>query len=394
MNVVPQNTHPILSIRNLRKEFSSVVAVDDISFDVDRGRIFGLIGPNGAGKTTTIRMLMKILEPDKGTITLDGAPVTQRSQNFIGYLPEERGLYRKSKLVHVITYFAMLKGMNRKAALDAAMPWIERFSLGHYLKRNVEELSKGNQQKVQFIISVLHNPSLLVLDEVFSGLDPVNQVIIRDSLLALRHEHRAIIFSTHQMDLAEKLCDELILINKGKIVLQGTPSEIKGRYGRNAVRIEYNGDGTFLGQLTGVKHADIAQNYAELELTAGSRTNDILAACLPQIDILNFARIEPSLQAIFIDTVGMPEQQPIQASDRTQASTAIRDPRVKRLFFLTLVQFLLTLVLGVAELRGDSDSLLLFFLMAGALVFLIFRFVRTKKHVEREMRAASPGVGR
>ncbi len=211
----------IIRADNLRKQYANVVAVDDVSLQVEAGRIFGLIGPNGAGKTTTIRMILNIITPDKGTVTFDGAPFDRNIQNRIGYLPEERGLYKKNKLLDTILYFAGLRGMNGVGAKQKALEWLRRFNLEAYAKRKVEELSKGNQQKAQFIISILHDPEYIVLDEPFSGLDPVNQIVLKDILKDLKQQGKAIIFSTHQMDSAEKLCDEICLINRGKIVLEG-----------------------------------------------------------------------------------------------------------------------------------------------------------------------------
>jgi ABC-2 type transport system ATP-binding protein len=389
---MPPAASDMLYVVNLRKDFSSVRAVDDVSFSVSRGQIFGLIGPNGAGKTTTIRILMKILEPDSGTVLMDGLPMSQHSQNRIGYLPEERGLYRKNKLVNVMSYFGSLKGLTRKAALDAAMPWLERFSLTDSLRRNIEELSKGNQQKVQFIIAVMHDPAFIVLDEVFSGFDPVNQVLIRDALLALRNDNRAIMLSTHQMEYAEKLCDELILINRGKIVLEGSPSAIKARHGRNAIRMEFNGDGSFLRDLPGVNRADISPNYAELELQETARTNDVLSASLPHLDILSCARIEPSLQAIFIETVGMPAQESIDETIRVAPRTAIKDPRVKKQFWITLLLLLCMAPLLAERFRSGSDPLTIALLGLGIGALLVFQFMRVKRKVERELK--TPGKDR
>ena len=219
----------MLSVRHLRKTFSTVVAVDDVSFDVERGEIFGLIGPNGAGKTTTIRAILNILLPDAGSIMYEGRPFDETTRNMVGYLPEERGLYRKSRLLDMILYFSDLRGMPRQEAKREAMRWLERFGLAERAGRKVEELSKGNQQKVQFITSVLHKPPLLILDEPFAGLDPVNQLLFQEVFQELRQEGRAIIFSTHQMDQAERLSDSLCLINRGRVVLGGSVRQVKQR---------------------------------------------------------------------------------------------------------------------------------------------------------------------
>ncbi|MDX9758920.1 MAG: ATP-binding cassette domain-containing protein [Bacteroidota bacterium] len=291
----------MLQVERLRKDFTGVRAVDDVSFAVRPGQIFGLIGPNGAGKSTTIRMIMDIIQPDAGTVHIDGQPMHERLKNMIGYLPEERGLYRKNKLGNVIAYFGALKGLRPADARERARPLLEQFSLMEYERRNVEELSKGNQQKVQFVIAVLHQPRLLVLDELFSGLDPVNQVLMKDALLRLKDDNRAIIFSTHQMEQAEKLCDELLMIDHGRGVLHGSPAAIKQQFGRNALHVEFSGDGAFLRALPGVRAVDLARNYAEIELEPDARTNDLIEAMLPRLELHKVARIEPSLQSIFID---------------------------------------------------------------------------------------------
>jgi ABC-2 type transport system ATP-binding protein len=373
----------MLVVSKLRKQFSTVLAVDDVSFEVHPGQIFGLIGPNGAGKTTTIRMIMDIIQPDAGSVTIQGQAMSAHAMHLVGYLPEERGLYKKNKLINVITYFGMLKGMTAREVRDAAMPLLERFSLLPYLKRNVEELSKGNQQKVQFIISILHKPVLLVLDELFSGLDPVNQVLMKDALIELRQDGRAIIFSTHQMEQAEKLCDELLMINHGRTVLHGTPASIKSAYGRNALRVEFQGDGARLRALPGVVDADIAQHYAELELAPGTRTNDVIAAMLPLLDVSSVSRVEPSLQSIFIDIAGLPkpetEATPVDAV--VVAHTAIlKDKTARKHFFIALASFAAMLVF-VAMAASDSSlwqaGLALLFAARGG--WGLLQFSRRKK---------------
>lgn len=294
----------MLKVINLRKDFDTVRAVDGVSFEVARGEMFGLLGPNGAGKTTTIRTVLNIIKPDSGEILFDGKPFTEELWNTIGYLPEERGLYRKSKIINAILYFASLKGMSEREARPKAMQWLERFGLEDRAHQNIEELSKGNQQKVQIIISLLHGPSLLILDEPFSGLDPVNQILLKDILLEVRQKNTAIIFSTHQMDQVEKMCDNICLINRGRPVLSGSLREIKQRYGKNTVRLEFEGDGTFLKSLPFVRKADVYQNYAELELSDLARTRDLLAATNGTVNLRKFELMEPSLNSIFIDVVG------------------------------------------------------------------------------------------
>jgi ABC-2 type transport system ATP-binding protein len=294
----------MLKVSNLRKEFETVVAVDGVSFDVQSGELFGLLGPNGAGKTTTIRTILNIIQPDGGEITIKGEPFREEMWNSIGYLPEERGLYRKSKIINTILYFASLKGMNERDAKSRAMEWLERFGLKDRAQQNVEELSKGNQQKVQIIISLLHNPSLLILDEPFSGLDPLNQILLKDILVEVGQRKTAIIFSTHQMDQVEKMCDNICLINKGKPVLSGSLKQIKKQYGKNSIHLEYDGDGSFLEQLSSVKKANIYQNFAEIEIVDSANPKEILDAVNGRLDLRKFEVVEPSLNSIFIDVVG------------------------------------------------------------------------------------------
>lgn len=295
----------MLSVNNLRKVFDSTVAVDGVSFDVRRGEVFGLLGPNGAGKTTTIRTILHIIEPDAGTITFDGKPFSQELWNRMGYLPEERGLYRKSRVIDVILYFAALKGIQGKDARIRAFQWLERFELLRDAHRKIEELSKGNQQKVQLILALLHEPQLLVLDEPFSGLDPLNQQQLKELILELRSRTTmAIIFSTHQMEQVEKLCDALCLIDKGREVLKGPLARIKQQYGTNTIHIEYDGDGTFLLSHPSVKKADLYQRYAEVELYNYETANDFLRTLTEKLTIKKFEIREPSLHSIFLHVVG------------------------------------------------------------------------------------------
>src|SRR5690348_1951102 len=229
----------MLSAKNLYKKFASTVAVDDVSFAIEQGKVFGLLGPNGAGKTTTIRMLLNIITPDSGEVLYDGLPITEETKNHVGYLPEERGLYRKGIVIETILYFAALKNMEAAAAKRAAMQWLERFKLADRAKSKIEELSKGNQQKVQFIISVIHDPAVLVLDEPFSGFDPVNQELLKEMIIEQKAHGKAIIFSTHQMEQAEKLCDAICVVNRGKVVLAGTIGDVKKKFGKNSLHVEF-----------------------------------------------------------------------------------------------------------------------------------------------------------
>jgi ABC-2 type transport system ATP-binding protein len=296
----------MLKVQNLRKVFSTVVAVDDVSFEVERGEIFGLLGPNGAGKTTTIRAILNILPADAGVITFGGQPFSVQTRNQVGYLPEERGLYRKSRILDTILYFAELRGMQRTAARAEALRWLERLELADGAARRIEELSKGNQQKVQFIISVVHDPSLLILDEPFSGLDPVNQILFKDIFQELRQRGKAIIFSTHQMDQAERLSDSLCLIHLGRVVLGGSIRDVKKRYGKNALHIEFEGDGEFIPSLQGVQRSIVYGNAAELDLEPDAQVSELVRILNTRLALRKLELREPSLESIFLQAVGAP----------------------------------------------------------------------------------------
>ena len=294
----------MLTLSHLRKTYASVVAVDDVSFEVHENEIFGLLGPNGAGKTTTIRMILNVIAPDGGEILYNGKPFTPATRNGIGFLPEERGLYRKSTVMNTILYLAELRGIPRTEARRRAQYWMNRFDIFSYTDRKVEELSKGNQQKVQFITAIIHEPALIILDEPFSGLDPVNQILLKDIFMDLRKAGKAIVFSTHMMEQAEKLCERITLINKGKVVLGGDLEGVKNRYGKRTVNIAFNGDGGFLREMAGVSNAIIYENSAEVELTPEASPEDLLRVLVGRLAVTSFAMQQPSLHAIFLDAVG------------------------------------------------------------------------------------------
>jgi ABC-2 type transport system ATP-binding protein len=371
----------MLKVTNLRKTFDTVVAVDGVSLEVQRGELFGLLGPNGAGKTTTIRTVLNIIAPDSGTITFDGKPFSPEMWNIIGYLPEERGLYRKSKVISTILYFASLKGISERDAKPIAYQWLDRFGLKESAHRKVEELSKGNQQKVQIIISLLHRPQLLTLDEPFAGLDPVNQILLKDVLLELRQQNVAIIFSTHQMEQVEKMCDNICLINKGKPVLSGSLREVKKKYGTNSLRIEYEGDGEFLKRSPLVKRADVYQNYAELELVDIHKSRELLSE-LDELDLRKFEIIEPSLNSIFLHVVGpSPTAEDLAATrpPTVRPTRAPMDGRVRK----ELISLVLTSVIGVFLLvfmTGKMDvSWPIVGVLLAAVGLSVFRFTRAKR---------------
>ncbi len=293
----------MLIVQNLVKEYKNITAVNDISFSVLPGRIFGLLGPNGAGKTTTIRILLNIIKPTKGKISLSGKPIDINFFNEIGYLPEERGLYKKSKVIDVILYFAELKNMSRSYAKKEAVRWLKKLSIEKYVNNRIIELSKGNQQKVQFITAILHNPSILVLDEPFSGFDPINQQEIKDILIEFAVSGKIIMLSTHQMDTAEKLCADIFLINNGKEVCSGSISQIKKQFGSNNVKIEFEGDLSFIRSFPYIINVNIYSNYAEVQLKEDIQPSDFLKSIVDKINVTHFSVIEPTLNKIFLDVI-------------------------------------------------------------------------------------------
>jgi ABC-2 type transport system ATP-binding protein len=293
----------MLQVDSLTKTFKDTVAVDNISFSVQPGKIFGMLGPNGAGKTTTIRMILNIIKPSTGNILFEGKTFNKEFFNIIGYLPEERGLYKKSKVLDTLLYFAGLKNMDRKSAISESIKWLRKLEIESYKGKKIEELSKGNQQKIQFITAVVHNPALLIFDEPFGSFDPINQQLIKDILLSFAESGKTIILCTHQMDTAEKLCSDLFLINKGKQVCSGSLAQIKRKFGTNNIRIEFEGDASFLNSNPSVIHIDYYSNYAEVQLKDTILPYDFLRGIIEKIKITHFSIIEPTLNKIFIDAI-------------------------------------------------------------------------------------------
>jgi len=293
----------MLSVNNLKKTYSTTAALDGVTFYVKPGEIFGLLGPNGAGKTTTIRIALGIIEPDHGTVLFKGEPLTPEIKNLLAYLPEERGLYRKSKVIDVLVYFGSLKGVQPNKAKKRAEGWLKKFELANYVNRKVDELSKGMQQKVQFISCLLHEPELLILDEPFSGLDPVNQIVLKDIMRDLKQSGKTIVFSTHQMEQAEKLCDRICLINHGKVVLYGDLPEIKKSHGSNAIHLEFDGDSSRLRELSNIATMDLYENYAEIKIKDGTSSHEILKKAVDLVTVTKFSIEEASLNSIFIEAV-------------------------------------------------------------------------------------------
>jgi ABC-2 type transport system ATP-binding protein len=293
-----------IELNRVRKTYDQFVAVDDLSFCIPEGSVFGLLGPNGAGKTSSIRMMMGITIPDSGTIQVFGRPFERKALHRTGYLPEERGLYKKMKVLELLVFFGELHGLTAADARQRAVTWAERLEIANWLLKKVEELSKGMQQKIQFIATLLHDPEFVIMDEPFSGLDPVNVTLLKDVMLDLKKQGRTILFSTHRMDQVEKLCDAICLINHGKAVLNGNLKEIKSRYGKNNIQIEYEGDGAFLQQNALVGAYNNYGNYVEVRLAPGADSQQLLRMVTERSRVNKFAVVEPSLEEIFIEVVG------------------------------------------------------------------------------------------
>jgi ABC-2 type transport system ATP-binding protein len=291
-----------LEVSGISKRFSRATVVDNVSFDVVPAEIFGLIGPNGAGKTTTIRMIMDIIQPDSGTIKVLGNRLGEQTKNRIGYLPEERGLYKKLTIIQSIEYIASLKGISRQQALEKAHQLLQRVDMLPHQDKKTEELSRGMSQIVQFMITIVHEPELIILDEPFANLDPVNTELLKDIVLELKAEGKAIILSTHRMNEIEELCDRVFMIDKGHGVLYGELAEIKSRYRRNSVFLEYQGE---LGEIPGVTRRDDRPGATELVLNEGVTTQQILEKLLKMGTIVNRYEVStPPLNDIFLQVVG------------------------------------------------------------------------------------------
>lgn len=293
-----------VSIRGVVKSFGDQRAVDDVSFEVPQGKVFGLLGPNGAGKTTTIRMILDIIRPDAGEIRVLGKTRGEGVRRHVGYLPEERGLYRKMKVIEMLEFSGSLKGSSPAEARKHAKAWLEKLEIGDWAEKKVEELSKGMQQKVQFVGAVLGKPEVLILDEPFSGMDPVNQNVFKNQILELQRGGATVIFSTHQMETAERLCDAIALIHKGALVLYGPLSEVKAGFGKNSVLLEFEGDGSFLKGLPGVSRVDEYGRWVEIRLDAGTDPQTILRAAADRLRVAKFELVAPTLHNIFIEKVG------------------------------------------------------------------------------------------
>lgn len=299
----------LIQCKGVRKTFGEKVALDNVSLNIPKGKIFGLLGPNGAGKTTLIRIINRITIPDGGEILFEGRPITQRDVEKIGYLPEERGLYRKMKVGDQAMYFARLKGMSSQEASSELKKWFVKFGIQSWWNKKVEELSKGMAQKVQFITTVVHRPSLLILDEPFSGFDPVNAQLIRDEILQLKEEGATIVLSTHNMESVEELCDEIALINKSRLVITGGVDEIRHKYGNNNVELVYTGDTADLVSPEGLYRVlsdtdNGGRHTAVLSLWEGCGNSEVLKDLLAKgVSINSFKELVPRMNDIFIKLV-------------------------------------------------------------------------------------------
>lgn len=299
---------PAILCDGMAKSYGDVKAVQGVSLSVPAGSVYGFLGPNGSGKTTSIRMMVNILIPDSGRVEIQGLAAGPATKDLIGYLPEERGLYQKMKVRELLEFFAELKRVPAAEARAKAKFWLERVELGAWGEKKLNDLSKGMQQKIQFVVAVIADPPILILDEFSSGLDPINANLLKDILLELRSQGKTILFSTHRMDEAERLCDHVCLIDHGRKVLDGRLADIRAAAGKATVRVDFRGDRSLLRAAPGVLQADDFGNYAELKLKPEAQSPSAVAGLLrflaPQLEITRFEQLEPSLNQIFLEAVG------------------------------------------------------------------------------------------
>jgi ABC-2 type transport system ATP-binding protein len=297
-----------LVVDSVTKRFGEIVALDNASFTVDPGRIFGLLGANGAGKTTAMRIVLDILRADSGRVTWKGTENVALPRRTWGYLPEERGLYTKMKVGEQLRFFAALYGVPDAAAREEIGDWLERFRIPDYLERKVEELSKGNQQKIQFIAAILHDPEVLIMDEPFTGLDPVNVRLLKEAFLEMKGRGKTLIFSTHQMETVEELCESIAILDRGRVIVSGPVRDVKRAMGRQVVRLAIDGDGNgadWLETIPGVKVTTRREDYVEIHVPAERDPESILRTALERGErVTRFEIAEPSLEEIFIEHVG------------------------------------------------------------------------------------------
>ena len=305
-----QEKMDLLKIENITKRYSGHTALDNVSLSIPEGSIYGLLGPNGAGKTTLLRIINRIIMPDAGRVLLDGKEITADDVCHIGYMPEERGLYKKMKLGEQAVFFARIKGLSHKEATQKAKMWFEKFGIEDWWNKKVGDLSKGMAQKVQFIVNVLHEPKLLIFDEPFSGFDPINANLLKEEILALRDKGATIIFSTHNMSSVEEVCDHITLIDKSRNILSGNVEEIRHSHGTNIFEISYRGDGqkltdTVAGQCTVMEMAtsSIGINKAKIHIANDSDVRNVIAALNENVELRSFSEVIPTMNDIFIRAV-------------------------------------------------------------------------------------------
>ena len=308
-----------LQIDNLTKHFGDVVALDGITFAVEPGTVFGFLGANGAGKTTTMRIILDIIRADAGTVTWQGTPSTALPRRTFGYLPEERGLYPRMSVLDQLAFFAGLYGVPRRKAEDQIRGWLTRFRVPEYAGRRAEELSKGNQQKVQFIAAVLHDPDVLIMDEPFSGLDPVNVSLLKAAFTEMRDRGKTLIFSTHQMETVEELCDAVAIIDRGHLVANGSTADVRRSLGTRVVRLGVAGDPElpWLAELSGVRMIRNGRDYSEIKVSTDRDPETLLTEALARRErIIHFEIADPSLEQVFVELVGSE----LAADERTLAA--------------------------------------------------------------------------
>ena len=295
----------VLEVKNLTKRFNGITAVDNASFSVPEGSVFGLIGRNGAGKTTTIRMMLNIYFPDQGEVLFKGTKIEQDFKDLVGYLPEERGLYKKMKVIDMLLFLAELKGKKGNEVNKSALNYLERFDLADRKNSKIEDLSKGNQQKVQFIGTILHDPDFLIFDEPFAGLDPINTNLLKEIILEMKNKGKVVIFSTHLMEFAEKMCDVIAMIDKGKIILNGKLSEIKEKYASRNISLNYHGNLSFLNNNPLVERVEDFGNTTGIKLKKENTDQELLRVLMENnIAIKKFNVNEISLHEIFVSLAG------------------------------------------------------------------------------------------
>ena len=300
----------ILKIENVSKAFANHIALDDVSLSIPKGSIYGLLGPNGAGKTTLLRIINRITAPDTGTVLFDGRPITPDVVYSIGYMPEERGLYIKMKVGEQALFFARLKGLSRREATDRLKAWFERLEISDWWNKEVGELSKGMAQKMQFIVTVLHEPKLLIFDEPFSGFDPINANLLKSEILRLRDKGATIIFSTHNMSSVEEICDHITLINKSRNILSGAVDEIRYKHGSNIFEVDYRGNEetmqNAIGSLCEImesKSSPVGINKIKIHIESDDKVRDVIAAANNSVELRSFREVIPSMNDIFIRAV-------------------------------------------------------------------------------------------